>query len=151
MDALILSEVLEHCPHPRAVIEECRRVLRPGGVIFLSTPFMFYEHGVPYDFQRPTQFFFRDVFQNDSILQLTPSNSSYSTAVTTVNLAIEATPLRIVPLFPGIVNITTNAIGIILDFVVRLLGPIIMPTWKQAFYSMPQGYSMVVRIQKNGE
>jgi SAM-dependent methyltransferase len=38
LDAVVLLDVLEHVPEPRAAVAEARRVLRPGGVIVLSVP-----------------------------------------------------------------------------------------------------------------
>jgi SAM-dependent methyltransferase len=143
-DAVILSEVLEHCPFPAQVIQECRRVLKPGSLVFASTPFVFYEHGVPYDFQRPTRFFYRTHFVGDEIILLSPSNSTYSTAITTLNLAIETTPLRLLPVFPGVVYSITN-------FLVRAIGPRIMRTWQDVFFSMPLGFATVLRIRKKSQ
>lgn len=37
-DAITLWEVIEHVPDPRALLYEAARVVRPGGVIVLSTP-----------------------------------------------------------------------------------------------------------------
>ncbi len=37
-DAIILSEVLEHVADDHAVLRECRRVLRPGGVVAITVP-----------------------------------------------------------------------------------------------------------------
>lgn len=36
-DAVTCMEMLEHVPDPGAIIEACRRLLRPGGQLFLST------------------------------------------------------------------------------------------------------------------
>jgi 2-polyprenyl-3-methyl-5-hydroxy-6-metoxy-1,4-benzoquinol methylase len=37
-DVVHVSEVLEHVPNPQAFLKECRRVLKPGGLFFLSLP-----------------------------------------------------------------------------------------------------------------
>jgi len=37
-DVVIMSEILEHLVDPDSVLEEVRRVLRPGGTLLLSTP-----------------------------------------------------------------------------------------------------------------
>lgn len=53
-DAIICNAVLEHVENPGDVIAEFRRVLRPGGVLYLVVPFMQPEHLDPTDFQRYT-------------------------------------------------------------------------------------------------
>jgi SAM-dependent methyltransferase len=37
-DGLVLKDVLEHVADPVAVVSEARRVLRPGGLVFASSP-----------------------------------------------------------------------------------------------------------------
>ena len=37
-DTIISCETIEHVPHPQQAIHELRRVLRPGGRLFLTTP-----------------------------------------------------------------------------------------------------------------
>lgn len=53
-DVLLCSQVLEHVEGLPLVQAEMDRVLRPGGTLVLSFPFLYNEHGVPFDFQRFT-------------------------------------------------------------------------------------------------
>ncbi|MFD1298902.1 class I SAM-dependent methyltransferase [Lysobacter gummosus] len=53
-DAVICLEVLEHVPDPQRVLDEISRVLRSGGVVWLSMPFLYPIHDAPHDYQRFT-------------------------------------------------------------------------------------------------
>src|SRR5260370_21546139 len=53
-DHVISIVVLEHTPDPGRVIEEFRRILKPGGMVHLVVPHMWEEHQRPYDFFRFT-------------------------------------------------------------------------------------------------
>ncbi|MBU0636038.1 class I SAM-dependent methyltransferase [Candidatus Micrarchaeota archaeon] len=44
-DAIIATEVLEHCYDPKKAVEELRRILKKGGKIIVSTPFILQYHG----------------------------------------------------------------------------------------------------------
>lgn len=55
-DVVIATEVLEHALFPEKLISEMKRVLRPGGKLFITMPFVWPEHAVPIDFQRFTSF-----------------------------------------------------------------------------------------------
>ena len=54
-DTVVLLEVLEHLPNPIVAIQEARRILKKGGVLILSTPFLYPIHDAPKDYQRWTQ------------------------------------------------------------------------------------------------
>lgn len=54
-DAVLCMEVLEHVVSPQTAFTEMVRVLRPGGVLIGSTPFLLGIHDAPFDFQRFTR------------------------------------------------------------------------------------------------
>ena len=56
IDAIVCLEVLEHVSDPRGALAEFARVLKPGGVMIFSMPFMYPIHDIPHDFQRLTQY-----------------------------------------------------------------------------------------------
>jgi SAM-dependent methyltransferase len=53
-DVVLCTEVLEHIPDTSAAFVELRRLCRPGGVVILTTPFMYPLHEEPHDFVRLT-------------------------------------------------------------------------------------------------
>lgn len=56
IDAVLVSEVLEHLCEPQAALAEIRRVLRSGGILAGSVPFMSQGvHADPHDYFRYTE------------------------------------------------------------------------------------------------
>lgn len=55
-DAVVCFEVFEHVFNIDELLQEIRRVLKPGGNLLISTPFAWDEHEAPYDFARYTSF-----------------------------------------------------------------------------------------------
>jgi len=54
-DTVLCSEVLEHVSDPQAAVAEIARVLRPGGTLILSVPFLSRLHEEPHDYFRYTR------------------------------------------------------------------------------------------------
>jgi SAM-dependent methyltransferase len=51
---ILCSEVLEHVKRPWVALPELFRVIRPGGIIIITTLFCFHIHGYPDDYYRYT-------------------------------------------------------------------------------------------------
>ncbi len=52
VDVVLLLEVIEHISEYQTVLEEIHRVLKNDGRLYLSAPFIYPAHDVPYDFHR---------------------------------------------------------------------------------------------------
>ncbi|HXF85989.1 MAG TPA: class I SAM-dependent methyltransferase [Anaerolineales bacterium] len=64
VDCVICTEVLEHLSDPQACVNEIHRLLRDGGLVLASTPFLYPVHADPYDFQRFTEDGLQNLFRN---------------------------------------------------------------------------------------
>ena len=56
VDCVLATEFLEHHSDPAAVLSEMRRVMRPGGVIVVTVPFIWNLHEIPHDEYRYTPY-----------------------------------------------------------------------------------------------
>ncbi len=63
IDCIVLTEVIEHIYEPRLVLKELHRVLKPGGQLIGTVPFVMPEHEHPYDYHRYTSFCLEKMFQ----------------------------------------------------------------------------------------
>lgn len=79
-DTAMFSEVLEHLERPEDVLKEIFRILKQGGVMICSMPFLFPIHGDPHDFQRWTETKIKKVLQEVGFLSIsiTPMGSTGS-------------------------------------------------------------------------
>lgn len=64
-DIVILSQVIEHLESPLKAIREAHRLLRPGGLLFLSFPLLYPLHACPRDYLRFTEFYLSNEIAGD--------------------------------------------------------------------------------------
>lgn len=55
-DGVLCTQVLEHVEELDLLLAECNRVVKLGGCLIVSVPFLYREHEQPYDFRRFTSF-----------------------------------------------------------------------------------------------
>lgn len=67
-DSIVCFEVFEHVFEPEKVVDEMFRVLKPGGSILLTTPFIWNEHEIPYDYGRYSYFGLKDLFTKNGFI-----------------------------------------------------------------------------------
>ena len=65
-DVVVCTEVLEHVLNPFSAVSEILRILKPGGIVLVSTPFNFRIHGPLPDCWRFTEHGLRSLFNKES-------------------------------------------------------------------------------------
>lgn len=79
-DGVFCMEVLEHVADPFAAARELARVVRTGGVVIGSTPFLLGIHDAPYDYYRFTKYGILKLFEQLSQVSLRPRNGVFEAA-----------------------------------------------------------------------
>jgi SAM-dependent methyltransferase len=65
VDGVLSTQVLEHVARLPITLAEMARVLRPGGALVLTVPFICQAHGLPHDYARFTTNGIRGLFEKD--------------------------------------------------------------------------------------
>ena len=60
-DTVLCTSVLEHVHDAEAAVSEIARILKPGGRLIITVPFLYPTHEAPYDFWRTTHWGLRSV------------------------------------------------------------------------------------------
>jgi SAM-dependent methyltransferase len=69
-DSVLTNEVLEHVFNPEVFLSEVNRVLKGGGVLLLTVPFVWDEHEQPYDYARYSSFGLRHLLEQNGFIIL---------------------------------------------------------------------------------
>ena len=134
-DIVIASEVLEHSSNEHQFIKELTRVSKNKTLVFISLPFIFPEHGKPYDFQRLTKYKLQGLFKQHKIISLKESNNIISSIFVFINLIIRTSLGNSAILFP--IYIFNNLLALAVEKIKLHNND-----------SCPIGYSLIVKIKK---
>jgi len=66
-DSILCNQVLEHVFNPDEFLGEINRVLKPGGRLLLTVPFVWDEHEQPYDYARYSSFGLRALLEKQGL------------------------------------------------------------------------------------
>jgi SAM-dependent methyltransferase len=89
-DLIICTQVLEHAVDPARLLRECNRILKDKGKIFLTMPFVYPEHAIPYDFRRFTSYGHKLIFKESgfTIEKITPTCGIFQVCGQLLSIAI---------------------------------------------------------------
>jgi len=76
-DGVVCNQVLEHIFNPDRFLQELSRVLKPGGELLLTVPFVWDEHEQPWDYARYSSYGLRDLLERNgfSVLEQRKTNA----------------------------------------------------------------------------
>jgi SAM-dependent methyltransferase len=81
VDAALLTQVLEHVPDPRSVLQDVHRILRVDGHLYLTVPLIWELHELPHDYYRYTPASLRLLLENAGFtnIDINPRNDCFTT------------------------------------------------------------------------
>lgn len=74
-DVVVMAEILEHIHSPHVALENVYRILKDGGRLILTTPFIFPIHDEPYDYYRYTRYGLAHLLQRFRDVSIMERNS----------------------------------------------------------------------------
>ena len=98
-DCVLCTEVLEHLHTPQQAIDEFHRVLKSGGILILTTRFIYPLHDVPHDYYRFTRYGLEHLLRAFRILELNEETDTLGTlGVLLQRIGFQTDTLRCKPL-----------------------------------------------------
>ncbi len=89
-DSVLCNQVLEHVFEPDRFLGEIRRILKPGGKLLLTVPFVWDEHEQPFDYARYSTFGLRALLEKNGlrVLQQEKIGADASTLFQVINVYV---------------------------------------------------------------
>lgn len=126
-DAVICTEVLEHVAEPHRVVAELHRILRPGGHLLVTVPFVIELHEEPHDHYRYTSHGIRGVLERGGFtgVEVAPSTGWFSTVAQTLRHShASVTPVDSSP-DADVLSRIVGALMLALGEILRRLAPML--------------------------
>jgi len=119
VDTVLCTEVLEHLEEPELALKEFARVLRPGGTILITAPFIWHIHEEPRDFFRYTCYGLDYLAKRAGlhVLDVRPLNGFWVTwaqLLVYVIYGYNKGPLRFIPVIP-LLGLLLQGCGLLMD------------------------------------
>jgi SAM-dependent methyltransferase len=80
-DHVLCTEVLEHVPKPESLLDDIKRVLKPGGSLVLTVPWSARLHHLPNDYTRFTRYRLKDMLETAGLSNITVEERGNDIAV----------------------------------------------------------------------
>src|SRR5665647_331058 len=86
-DTVVSLSVMEHLCEPQTMLNQARRILKPGGVMVLQVPWQWWIHEAPYDFFRYTPYGLKYLFEKASFIHVVvePQSGFFTTWILKMN------------------------------------------------------------------
>lgn len=144
IDNVVCFDVIEHVKNPEAMLFEIVRVLKPGGCVFLTMPFLYPIHDAPFDFQRFTKYGWFKRLEELGLVQIKVQSHGHAVGVAAMLacLAIAGSIPRQNPFVMLLLSIIASPIIVFINLC-GALGSIFWPNWD----AMAQGYEINAKKQ----
>lgn len=89
-DVIVANNVIEHLYDPTSGVREMKRVLRPGGQLLYTIPFLYPIHEAPHDYARFTRYGLARLFREFSSVEIHDRGGWFSTQAQMIFLLTRA-------------------------------------------------------------
>lgn len=121
-NSVLCNQVLEHVFNPEEFLSEIARILKPGGRLLLTVPFVWDEHEQPFDYARYSSFGIIYLIRNSGLIVI--EHQKLGADISTIFQLLNGYIYKEIQNFPRFIRITFsitlmaffNIIGIILKF-----------------------------------
>lgn len=119
-DSVLCNQVFEHVFNPDCFMDEVSRVLKPGGKLLLSVPFVWDEHEQPYDYARYSSFALKFILERHGfkLIGQVKTCADATTIFQVINAYLYKIAVKRSPVFQFIFTVTViatiNIMGVII-------------------------------------